>query len=292
MTNEKTILIVEDTKENVDLLLGLLDDYDLLVARDGQSALDITAEENVDLILLDIMMPGMDGFETCLRLKRDERRKDIPIIFITAKTDEESIERAYDVGGVDYVTKPFKPKELRVRVRTQLKIRSLINHLEYISSHDQLTDLYNRRMFFELAEKMFARETEPLFVMMFDIDRFKNINDTYGHPTGDKVIRGVADILAAQIRGHGVVGRVGGEEFAVVIHDTAEGAFKKVEAIRLAVENKAFTSEKGEDFKVTLSAGLAQAKDKDSRLDETLNEADEALLKAKGCGRNKSIFRQ
>ena len=121
--DSKTILIVDDTVANLDILIELLDQYDVIDATNGQDALEIVEEESVDLLLLDIMMPEMDGYEVCKRLKADKKTQDIPIIFITAKTDEDSIEKAYDTGGDDYVSKPFKPKELLARVKTQLYLK-------------------------------------------------------------------------------------------------------------------------------------------------------------------------
>ena len=119
--DKKTILVVDDTETNIDILLGLLDEkYDVLVAMDGESALEIADEEELDMVLLDIMMPGMDGYEVCEKLKANPKTHNIPIIFLTAKTDEDSIEKAYDVGGIDYVTKPFKPRELLMRIKTHL----------------------------------------------------------------------------------------------------------------------------------------------------------------------------
>ena len=124
MIENSTILIVDDTESNIDILLELLNSYDVLVALDGSSAIEIANEDEIDLILLDIMMPEMDGFETCRVLKESDKTKDIPIIFITAKSDDDSIDKAYEIGGVDYVTKPFRPRELLTRVETQLKLRS------------------------------------------------------------------------------------------------------------------------------------------------------------------------
>ena len=119
----KRILVVDDSQSNIEILLELLDAYEVLVALDGESALEIADEDCVDLILLDIMMPGMNGYETCKRLKNSKKNSDTPVVFLTAKTDEKSIEEAYSSGGVEFVTKPFKPKELLIRVKTQLELR-------------------------------------------------------------------------------------------------------------------------------------------------------------------------
>ncbi|MCK5687552.1 response regulator, partial [bacterium] len=148
MINDATILIVDDTKDNINILLSLLDDFDLLVALNGKKALSLIQKHDVDLILLDIMMPDMDGYEVCQKLKSQEETKDIPILFITAKTDEKSIEKAFESGGMDFVTKPFKPKELLARVKIQLELRKTLKALEFAATRDSMTGIYNRREFF------------------------------------------------------------------------------------------------------------------------------------------------
>lgn len=130
MPSEKTILIVDDTKENIDILISLLENYDILVAMDGKTAIEIVKQERIDLILLDIMMPEMDGFSVCESIKTLEHAKELPVIFLTVKSDESSIEKAYEKGGVDYVTKPFKPKELLSRVALHLKMHDMLFHLD------------------------------------------------------------------------------------------------------------------------------------------------------------------
>ena len=216
------ILVVDDTETNVDILVELLNDlYEVIVAIDGESALEIAHEEDVDLILLDIMMPGMDGYEVCRRLKENERMRDIPVIFITANTSEESIEKAYDLGGNDYVTKPFKPKELLARVNRELEMQKLIRdlkaskeELKILAATDPLTKLYNRRYFSKISEDIFniaKRKKSHLSLIMIDIDKFKKINDTYGHQTGDEVIMALAKIMIEQIRDSDIVCRFGGE---------------------------------------------------------------------------------
>ena len=176
----KTILIVDDTKTNIDILLELLsDNYDVLVALNGKSAIEIVKEDKIDLILLDIMMPEMDGFEVCEILKADTKLQDIPIVFITANVDEDSIERAYEIGGADYVTKPFRPRELLARVKLQLENKCLLEELRFIASYDEMTGIYNRREFFRLSKAEFKKNKKDLSAVMIDIDKFKNVNDTY-----------------------------------------------------------------------------------------------------------------
>ncbi|MEA1916133.1 MAG: diguanylate cyclase [Campylobacterota bacterium] len=289
----ETILVVDDTETNIDILLELLSsDYDVMVALDGVSALEIAMDESVDLILLDIMMPEMDGYEVCKILKKTDKTKDIPVIFITAKTDEDSIERAYDVGGIDYVTKPFKPKELFARVRTQLSMRSLISNLEYIASHDQMTGIYNRRKFFELSEYRFTRGLENLYAIMIDIDKFKAINDAYGHPTGDKVIKQTTKAINEQLNENAIFGRLGGEEFAIICNlPTKDEVVQMVDRIRKSVEQQVVLSDNATVIKFTISLGLAKASAETKNLDYLLKESDIGLYEAKDRGRNRTVFR-
>lgn len=288
-----TILVVDDTETNIDILLELLsDDYDITVALSGESALEIAKEDSIDLILLDIMMPRMDGYEVCRILKKDDKTKDIPIIFITAKTDEDSIERAYEVGGIDYVTKPFKPRELTARVKTQLNLKFLIEHLEVIASYDQMTGIYNRRKFFELAEKKFALDKNNLCAVMIDIDKFKAINDTYGHAMGDKAIKEVVNIIGAYLHHETIFGRLGGEEFSMICSfESLDTVMESIECIREAVNALEMFSEKSELVQCTISIGFAKVKNETKNLDALLKQADIALYEAKNTGRNRSIFR-
>ena len=292
MVRTRTILVVDDTVANLDILVELLKDFDVIEATGGEGALEIVAEEEIDLILLDIMMSGMDGYTVCRKLKENEKTKDIPIIFITARTDEDAIEKAYDVGGVDYVTKPFKPKELLARVKIQMEHLKMIEKLEFLASHDPMTGIYNRRKFFELADRKFAESSKDLYAAMMDIDRFKKINDTYGHPTGDQVIKAVTGVISENVDDDAVFGRLGGEEFAVVCHNPVQkDVVEKLELIREKVEQLEIRSENGELIRCTISEGVAKVDETTESLDELLQRADEMLYKAKGSGRNKAVFR-
>lgn len=294
MKNEKpTILVVDDTENNIDILLELLSDtYDIAVALDGITALEIAREDSIDLILLDIVMPVMDGYEVCRLLKEDEKTKDIPVVFITAKIDEDSIEKGYIAGGIDYVTKPFKPRELSARIKTQLNLKFLIERLEFIASYDSLTGIYNRRKFFELAQKQFDESKENLFAVMMDIDNFKQINDTYGHPIGDKVINAVAKTIGDFLECESVFGRLGGEEFSILCRSSSlEEITDLLEDIRKAVSETETVSDENESIRCSISIGFAKVKYETKNLDTLLKEADIALYEAKGSGRNRSIFR-
>ena len=291
--NSKKILIVDDTSTNIDILLELIGKkYEILVALDGTSALEILDKERIDLVLLDIMMPEMDGFEVCQHIRDNKKTKEIPIIFITAKSDEKTIEEAYAIGGSDYITKPFKPLELLARIKTQLKLRTLIENLEYIASYDAMTGIYNRRKFFEIAVEIFDTSKENLFAIMIDIDKFKNVNDTYGHPVGDLVIKNIATCIKGNLCKESVFGRVGGEEFAILCHKENQKEVKeKIELLRTQVELCETFTEDGTLVKCTISEGIAMANPQTKSLDALLKIADEALYTAKGDGRNKVIFR-
>ncbi len=287
-----TILIVDDTETNIDILLNLLDDYNIAVATDGLSALEITQEQKIDLILLDIVMPEMDGYEVCKRLKANDKTVDIPIIFITAKTDEASIEMAYDVGGIDYVTKPFKPKELLARVDRELKLRSMIEHLEFIASHDSMTGIYNRRKFFELSELKFKNHKNNLYAIMIDIDKFKAINDSYGHAIGDKVIKKVTQVISEHLNDNDIFGRLGGEEFAIVCCiKSIDIIQERVELIRKNIKDILLKTVNNHEVRCTISSGIAYAHSDIPNLDSLLKVADDALYEAKNSGRNRNIFR-
>ncbi len=296
--NLQKILVVDDTAINIEILNELLNEtYDVLSALDGEFAIEIAREDKPDLILLDIMMPNMDGLEVCRRLKNIKETKDIPIIFITAKTDEKSIEEAYEIGGTDYITKPFKPKELLAKVKKELKLRKIVNELKLLASTDSLTKLYNRRYFIQTAEHTFAlakRDAKHLSTIMIDIDKFKNVNDTYGHQVGDSVIVELANMLLANQRKEDIVCRYGGEEFVILLPNTSLDEAKIVaEKLRRSVEDLTFKLPSGEVLKFTISLGVSQVDtQKHENIEFSLKEADDALYRAKKSGRNRVCISQ
>ncbi len=300
LENKANILIVDDTEINIDILIDLLSDtYEVLVALDGESVFEIVEENRLDLILLDIMMPYMDGYEVCRRLKLNRNTKDIPIIFITAKTDEASIERAYDVGGFDYVTKPFKPKELRAKVKLQLQLQKLIKELEasqkelkFLASTDPMTELYNRRYFSTISKHILdlaKRDATPTSIIMLDIDNFKKVNDTYGHKVGDDVIISLAKLLQKFTRKSDIACRFGGEEFVILLPETAiNGASVIAEKIREATEHSTVNSMENNTLTFTISLGIAQIDpEEESDIEASIHRADTALYAAKRGGKNR-----
>ncbi|SDT84387.1 diguanylate cyclase [Desulfobacula phenolica] len=289
---KKTILVVDDTETNLDMILAILKEYDVIPVTSGEDALLVLKEEKIDMILLDILMPGMDGFEVCNGLKADGETKNIPVIFITAKNDEDSIEKAYELGGVDYVTKPFRPRELMARVKTHLCMQEIIDNLGYLATRDSLTGVYNRRKFFELAQSMYELNKEGVFSIMIDLDHFKNINDLYGHQSGDVVLRSITKAISDLLPEESVFGRVGGEEFAVLVVASKPDEVKNlVEIIRITVSQLIVLIGDSTTISCTISCGMAQRTEATLSLDDLLKEADIALYQAKGGGRNRSIFR-
>ena len=296
---DKTILIVDDVASNLDILVELLYDYDVVEATSGEDALEILKEEKIDIILLDIVMPKMDGYEVCKILKLDDETKDIPVIFITAKTDENSIVEAYDAGGIDYITKPFKSRELLARINRELKMQELIyqlkksqDELKFLSSIDPLTKLYNRRYFAEASKQILSfakRDKNNLSIIMLDIDKFKNINDTYGHQVGDDILVLLASKLQELTRDSDIICRFGGEEFLVLFPDTSmEGAYIISQKIRLEIENMILNLNNIKELKITVSIGVSEFNHKnDESIEGIIKRADIALYKAKDSGRNK-----
>ena len=289
---EKTILIVDDTVTNLDILSDLLCEYDVIEATNGKDALEIVEEDSIDLILLDIMMPEMDGYEVCEKLQSNPKTKNIPIIFITAKTDEASIVKAYDIGGADYVTKPFLPKELLSRVKKELQIQDMMNELKFLASTDPMTKLYNRRYFSKIALHtldLAKREKKPLSLIMLDIDKFKNVNDTYGHSVGDEVIIHLANEIKSNQRKSDISARFGGEEFLILLPNTdIDGAKVVAQNLRKAVESAKIIYDGKNTLHYTISLGVSQMDlDTNQTIEDGIKLADDALYEAKESGRNK-----
>ena len=290
----ETILIVDDTKTNLNILIELLSEkYDVIAALDGLTALEMIKEEKIDLILLDIMMPKMDGYQVCEILKNDSQygAQDIPVIFITAVTNENGIEKAYDVGGSDYITKPFKSKELMARVNKELQVQHLQKELKLLASTDPMTKLYNRRYFSKISEhalELSKRKKLSLSIIILDIDKFKNINDTYGHQVGDDVIITLANKLIKNQRKSDIVCRYGGEEFVLLLQNTSKDtAVLIAQKIRKEIESLKIMLPTNEDLTFTISLGVSSVDIKnDNNIESALKLADDALYEAKNNGRN------
>lgn len=248
-----------------------------------------------DLILLDIMMPGMSGYELCRRLKADPATRNVPVIFITAKSEESDETHGLELGAVDYITKPFSMPIVQARVRTHLELKRHRDLLENLSSLDGLTGIPNRRRFDEVARrewKQSLRDRAPISLILIDIDAFKGFNDHYGHLAGDDCLKQVAAALSDAVRRPSdFLARYGGEEFVSLLPRTDEaGAVLVAESMRRAVTDLAIPHARSPaGSRLTISLGVAACvPNLDQNLFGFINEADQALYRAKDAGRNRT----
>lgn len=290
------ILVVDDIPSNVHVLSRILkDDYDIYFATDGERALELVQSRMPDLVLLDIMMPGMDGFEVCTRMKADATTRDIPVIFISAKSEVEDETRGLEVGAIDFITKPISPPIVKARVRNHLLLKRQADLLRSLSFLDGLTGIANRRQFDETMQREWrrcARMHAPLSLIMLDVDHFKAFNDHYGHQAGDECLRAVAEVLAEQVkRPSDLVARYGGEEFVCLLPETEnEGAILVAERLRAAVARLDIPHDSSPVAPhVTISLGVATALPVSDTSPEALSQlADRLLYQAKRAGRNRA----
>jgi diguanylate cyclase (GGDEF)-like protein len=295
---QQTILVVDDEPTNIQALGNLLkEDYRIRIANNGEKALAIIQDDCQplpDLILLDIQMRGIDGYEVCRHLKEDPKTNTIAIIFVTARDATSDEEYGLNLGAVDYITKPFNPPIVRARVRTHMNLKRKTDLLEQYALLDGLTGIPNRRHFdqaFEIEHRRSLRDSQPLSVVMIDIDHFKLFNDHYGHGAGDQCLQKVATALNGNLlRPADQVFRYGGEEFIVLLPNTdAQGVVDLAERLRLAVEELAIGHEYSSTAPiVTLSLGTATLNPPDTSPTALLKRADEALYAAKKAGRNRT----
>ncbi len=293
MNSEKSlILIVEDSQINSKLCQSLLmkNGYDTEICSDGESALEFLSKNTPDLILLDIIMPGIDGFQFSESIKTNPRLKDTPVIFLSAMNDEESIIRGFNSGGVDYITKPFRTQELLARTRTHIELKKAKEKLMQMAITDELTGLANRRYFMDRLNSEYDRTKryESKFsLLMIDIDHFKKINDNYGHKAGDLVLMETSLKMKKSLRTSDIIGRVGGEEFSVLLPETEiKSALNIAERIRIRVEESVVIYD-SEELSVTVSIGATQSSPGDLTIDDIFIRADTAMYNAKKEGRNK-----
>ena len=290
-----TILVVDDMTTTLLLLHDLLKDtYEVKIAKSGTKALEILESPNdIDLILLDIEMPDINGYDVCKRIKNNETIKNIPIIFITGRTSQEDEEYGLNLGAIDYITKPFNKAIVKLRIKNYLNLKIKNDMLEKLSMYDGLTNIRNRRFFDETFEKTFSeikRDKKSLAVLMIDIDFFKPYNDNYGHGQGDETLRKVAKALEKTIkRASDFVARYGGEEFVILLKDINKDGVEAVANNLLnAIRELKITHEfsKIENY-VTVSIGASfYNSSSDITKLELLLKADEALYNVKNSGRN------
>ena len=290
-----TILVVDDMTTTLLLIHDLLKDtYEVKIAKSGTKALEILESPNdIDLILLDIEMPDINGYDVCKRIKNNETIKNIPIIFITGRTSQEDEEYGLNLGAIDYITKPFNKAIVKLRIKNYLDLKIKNDMLEKLSMYDGLTNIRNRRFFDETFEKTFSeikRDKKSLAVLMIDIDFFKPYNDNYGHGQGDETLRKVAKALEKTIkRASDFVARYGGEEFVILLKDINKDGVEAVANNLLnAVRELKITHEFSKIEKyVTVSIGASfYNSNSDVTKLELLLKADETLYNVKNSGRN------
>jgi two-component system, cell cycle response regulator len=306
-SRQQRILVVDDHPDNIEIIRARLESrgFEVDTASNGQEALDRVQSRPPHLILLDVMMPLMDGYEVSRRIKNDQALPYIPIILVTARDSTQDKVEGLDAGADDYLTKPVNFPELEARVRSMLRIKRLQDELDQknreleeanrklkkLSITDGLTDLFNHRHVHEQLHEEFERSRrsdDPMAVVMLDLDHFKQVNDTYGHPTGDVILYETARILRDSAREIDMIGRYGGEEFiAILPNATEDAAAQFAERVRQHVEAHVYRDEATE-VRMTLSAGVASHPEFTvDNPDMLLKRADEALYRAKTGGRNR-----
>lgn len=291
-----SILIVDDEKANIMTLTRILSpEYKIHAAKNGAQAITTAKRYTPDVILLDIVMPDMDGYEILTVLKDTEETREIPVIFISGLRSTEDEEKGLSLGAADYISKPFSPAIVKLRVRNQIQMHSQISMIRNLSMMDHLTGIPNRRNFesrLDLEWNRAIRTKSHLSILVIDLDNFKSLNDVYGHLQGDMALKATADIMKASLkRSVDFIARWGGEEFAAILPDTdLEGAFEIAESMRNSIEKHEipYAEAGGGVIKITASIGINAIKpEHDGILENFLSKADEKLYEAKKSGKNK-----
>ena len=287
-----TLLLVDDSPAIHRLLAVKLknEGIDFVAAYSGPEALEIAKDVDPALVLLDVNMPDMDGVEVLHKLKADTKTHDIPVIMLSGDDDSEAKVRCFELGAMDYVTKPFQVAELRARIASAIRITKLMSLLEQQASIDALTGLGNRAFFDRRIEEEVnkaSRSGDPLTLVMCDLDHFKKLNDGFGHPAGDAVLETYAGILKDQLRTYDVPCRYGGEEFAIILPGTGVPDSAAIcERIRAAIEETSWVKYDG--MKATSSFGITNIPAGDDKSAAAwIEAADQALYSAKSNGRNR-----
>jgi len=295
-TEKNSVLIVDDEAINITALsLILRPDYNVYVEKDGLGCIESAKALKPDLILLDVLMPAMSGFEVIVHLKKDHETYDIPVIFVTGLDTDTDEEKGLVLGAADYMNKPYKAAIVRLRVKNQMTIINQMRLIKNLSVTDALTGLGNRRYFNEQLEQEWQialRQKKNLGFMILDIDHFKIFNDTYGHLAGDEVLKHVSDIIKQKLlRATDKNARWGGEEFAIILPDTnLNGVLEVAENIRKSFEATTFKLSEDISANITISIGAnsvtPQLNDSYS-ISNFIADADAALYRAKESGRNR-----
>ncbi|MBJ7556652.1 diguanylate cyclase [Marinomonas spartinae] len=293
MSHSFSVLVIDDEVINLQIISDILcDEVDIIMAKSGEQGVRKALEFSPDLILLDVIMPDMDGFETMKKLRQDARTCDIPVIFITALNDIDNEEKGLLLGASDYIQKPIHASIIKARVALHLKLINQHRILERLSTIDPLTSLANRRKYEETIRSewtLMEELNQTLSLVVIDIDNFKQYNDFYGHAAGDVVLQRVATVLADNfIKNRDLVARYGGEEFVAIMPNTLkEEALQRINKCIAEVQAMAIACNIKDKNVVTISAGVASiAPTRDAKFEDLFAAADKALYMAKTSGKN------
>jgi len=296
VSTKPVVMVVDDEPLNITLVASILKtlECDIRAVKDGKHALELLHKlDHVDLILLDVMMPGISGFEVCEKIKKNPLTKNVPVIFMTALDDEDNEQKGLMLGAIDYIKKPFSISITKARIKNHLELKAYRDLLEQMTQIDSLSSIPNRR-FFEVVytQEIFRarRHGTALGCLMIDIDHFKKYNDHYGHPKGDEVIRAVAGaIKKSMTRAGDFCARYGGEEFVVILPATEiEGTCKVADSILKNVQDLHIPHEYSEtSHEISVSIGCTSLDSLSLVSQASLVElADKNLYEAKRLGRN------
>lgn len=291
-----TVLVVDDQPSNIQLIYQLLkDDYEILMATSGQQAISVCQQHRPDLILMDVIMPDMSGWEACRVLKNTSEIGNTPVMFITALTGEDDENACWDAGAVDFLTKPINANTLKHRVKAHLTLKHQSDLLRSLAYMDGLTGISSRRHFDQYMEAQVAqafRKQTPLSVLLLDIDYFKQYNDRFGHLAGDDCLRHVAKVIkSCTLRPTDLCARYGGEEFVMVLPDTDQNGLTHIaQRLKQTLEDSAVSHPCSPTELLTVSAGGATYLPTKTMCsaEQLLILADTLLYQAKAQGRNQS----
>lgn len=292
------LLVVDDQASNIQALYRCFaQDYQVFMATTAEQGLQVARQQRPDLVLLDLQLPDRHGFEVCTELQADAELRDIPVIFVTAHSDEATETQGLALGAVDFIHKPINPAIVRARVRTHITLKTQADQLRHLAFIDGLTGLHNRRALDErLAQELRngLRTAKPLALLLLDVDYFKPYNDHYGHQAGDLCLRNVAEVLRhGMLRPVDLAARYGGEEFACLLPDTPlDGAVAVAQRLRLGLQALAIPHAASiVSPSVTISIGVVGTASGPVTMEPAalLKAADQALYEAKRGGRNRVV---
>ena len=293
-TKKNSVLVVDDDTSNIIALTHILQqEYTIYVAKNGTAAIKAAEKHLPDVILLDIIMPEMDGYAVIAELKKSDKTKEIPVIFITGLNKPDDEEKGLSLGAADYIAKPFSPAIVLLRVKNQLMMLEQFRIIKRLSMLDQLTGLANRRSFdmrLKIEWGRSLRDKTSISILLIDVDRFKVYNDTYGHQQGDAALQTIANTITQTLkRPADFAARWGGEEFIVLLPETdIAGALNIAEQLRVNIENSIIHSGENLDTKITASIGVnSELPSHNCSYERFVSRADKALYRAKEEGRNK-----